>query len=143
MMRWLATMTVLGAVIVAGGCQRAITDRSLVFVSVEEAMAHVHQQPDTRFVDPRPTQQYASGHIPGAISLPYQDLAQRAQDLDGFAPLIVYGSGRNSTVADAYTKSLMEEGLEEVLTLRGGLAAWRDAGQPVESSSEAGDDDGL
>jgi rhodanese-related sulfurtransferase len=140
-MRSFITATVLGMFTVAGGCQQAITDRNLLFISVEEAVAHANEQPKTRYVDPRMEWQFAQGHIPGAINLPYQELATRGDDLIGYAPLIVYGNGGDPTVAEAYTKSLLEQGRKEVLTLRGGLAAWKAAGQPIDTSPEPTDGD--
>ena len=43
-------------------------------------------------VDVLPAESYASGHIPGAISLPLEDLASRASDLprDRHAEIVVY-----------------------------------------------------
>lgn len=81
------------------------------------------------FVDVRPAEEYAKGHIPQARSLPLDQIDGRAQTLPKNKPLIVVcATGRN---AGAAATQLKAKGLENVVTLNGGMTAWQQAGLPV------------
>jgi rhodanese-related sulfurtransferase len=81
------------------------------------------------FVDVRPAEEYAKGHIPQARSMPLDQIEGRAQTLPKNKPLIVVcATGRN---AGAAATQLKARGLENVVTLSGGMAAWQQAGLPV------------
>lgn len=81
------------------------------------------------FVDVRPAEDYAKGHIPQARSLPLDQIDGRAQTLPKNKPLIVVcATGRN---AGAAATQLKAKGLENVVTLNGGMTAWQQAGLPV------------
>ena len=45
--------------------------------------------------------------------------------------VIVYGQTYNDPLAEAMSKSLMEYGLDDIQTLKGGLEAWTRAGLPL------------
>lgn len=82
---------------------------------------------DTVFVDVRTKEEYAAGHLDGAINIPLGDIAQRKQEIKGLGniPVIFYcRSGNRSGSAVAY---LQKEGyggvynggsLEEVRKLK-------------------------
>ncbi len=81
------------------------------------------------FVDIRTAEEYAQGHIPQARSLPMDQIESRAQTLPKNKPLIVVcANGRSSGRA---VTQLQAKGLENVVTLNGGMAAWQQAGLPV------------
>lgn len=81
------------------------------------------------FVDVRPAEDYAKGHIPQARSMPLDQIDGRAQTLPKNKPLIVVcAAGRHAGAAAAQLKA---KGLENVITLNGGMAAWQQAGLPV------------
>ncbi|TSH95121.1 rhodanese-like domain-containing protein [Verticiella sediminum] len=81
------------------------------------------------FVDVRPAEEYAKGHIAQARSLPQTDLEARAASLPKNKPLIVVcANGRGAGKAAAQLKA---KGFEQVHTLNGGMLAWQQAGLPV------------
>ena len=81
------------------------------------------------FVDVRPTEEYAKGHIPQARSLPLDQIEARAQTLPKNKPLIIVcATGRS---AGAAVTQLKAKGLENVVALSGGMTAWHQAGLPV------------
>ena len=86
---------------------------------------------DAVVIDLRDQADYARGHIPNARHIPQSDLARRSTELEKFKarPLIVYcftGSRSGAAVA-----TLRKAGFEKIFNLRGGLAEWEKAGQPV------------
>ncbi len=78
-------------------------------------------------LDVRTAEEYASGRIPGAKLLPYDEIAARAQELATLAgtkdrPIVVYcRSGRRSAIAASSLKSL---GYTTVADF-GGISAWQ------------------
>jgi len=88
-------------------------------------------------VDVRPREQYTDQHLPGSISLPKEDLAQRKGELpaDRAAPIVmVCGIGKISKPAILYLKSL---GYRNVRSLKGGINEWVRKQQPTEAGTNA------
>ena len=129
----------------AAGCTRKTSDRDLQFVTPIEALERINETPgllgktvESAWVDPRPTQQYAEGHVPGAISLPFPRMTAEAEVvLKGYGRFVVYDTGPDNTIAKAASKRLMELGFDEVYTLEGGLDAWKRAGNEVQTGVPA------
>jgi rhodanese-related sulfurtransferase len=89
---------------------------------------------DARLVDIRPKAEFDKGHILNAVNVPENELGDREQTLakDADRPLIVYcGRGTGSGRAAA---RLVRAGCRRVYNLKGGLAAWENAGLPVKRS---------
>lgn len=87
---------------------------------------------DAVVIDVREVAEFNAGHIAGARHIPQAQLAGRVQELDKVKgkPLIVTcASGNRSRSAAAL---LQKHGHADVFNLEGGLAAWRQAGMPVE-----------
>jgi rhodanese-related sulfurtransferase len=82
-----------------------------------------------QIVDVREPDEWAAGHIPGAIHIPLGQLMVR-QQLDPQRPVItVCRSGNRSLVA---ADQLIASGFRDVQSLSGGMQAWTTGGQPVE-----------
>jgi phage shock protein E len=66
-----------------------------------------------RVVDVRTPQEYASGHVPGALNIPFDELPRRAAEIGGpETPVVLYcRSGRRSAIA---AESLRALGYEKV-----------------------------
>lgn len=66
-----------------------------------------------RVVDVRTPQEFASGHVPGAVNVPFDEIARRAGELGApGTPLVVYcRSGRRSAIA---AEALRGVGYEQV-----------------------------
>ena len=124
------------------------SDADIVLLNVHEADLLMGTQDSSlfgeakrnAFVDPRTIEKYASGHIPGAISLPYRQIAEDWENLQEYGVVIVYGNSYNDPLAEAMSKTLMEYGIDEVRTLRGGLkpGSMRASRSPRAASPEVG-----
>lgn len=80
-------------------------------------------------VDVRETEEYADGHVPGALNLPMGHLTHRIGELDRTAPVhVICASGnRSSAMVDVLTA----QGFDAV-NVRGGTLAWISSGRPVD-----------
>ena len=93
---------------------------------------HLINREDALVVDVREANEFAAGHILGAKNLPLAKLDASGAELakKKERPVIVYcdGSERSAKALAA----LKRHGFTRVANLSGGLAAWQQAGLPVE-----------
>lgn len=85
-------------------------------------------------LDIRTDDEFCSGHIVGALHIPYALLEGRLSELESYRdrPLLVYcESGRQAAHACA---TLHRAGFGSLYKLTGGLMAWRGAELPLERS---------
>ena len=100
-------------------------------VSVQEAVALLASDLPPVIVDVRPLFQQKADpvRIPGARSIHDEDVGEA----DRHNPVIVYCSCPDEVSAAIKTLELRRFGFGNVRPLKGGLAAWRAAGHPVEA----------
>jgi hydroxyacylglutathione hydrolase len=84
-------------------------------------------------LDVRDPAEFADSHIPGSVSIPYGELADRLEQLPDEAQIAtVCSGGKRSCLAASI---LQREGFENVVHVGdGGVGTWRRQGNPVESS---------
>ena len=102
-------------------------------VGPAEAVTLINRR-DAVVLDVRDAAEYKSGHITNARNVPEAELDARSKELDKVKakPIIVScGRGNRSAVIAAKLRKL---GFAEVVSLRGGLAAWQQANMPLEKS---------
>jgi rhodanese-related sulfurtransferase len=106
-------------------------------VTVREAAALLKGNPPPVLVDLRERAAFEQGRIAGARSVPADEFkAQLAKlKLPKFDAIILYDE--DDTRAREATKLLYESGYQGALTLKGGMAAWREAAQQVEKPQPA------
>jgi phage shock protein E len=81
-------------------------------------------------IDVRTPEEYATGHIPGALNIPFDEVAQRISEVDAPHGVALYCMvGPRARKGES---ALLSAGYTSVLHLEGGLAAWKAAGLPVE-----------
>lgn len=74
-------------------------------------------------IDVREPEEFASGHVPGAINLPLATLPSSAAGIGcELEILVICQSGHRSKNA---SKRLLKAGFTNVRSVRGGTAAWR------------------
>jgi phage shock protein E len=80
-------------------------------------------------VDVRTPEEYAAGHIPGAVNIPLQSLSERMDEISGDQPVVLYcQSGNRSAQA---VELLDAAGYTNLYDL-GGIRDWQAEGYPVE-----------
>jgi len=88
-------------------------------------------------LDARPASEYAAGHIPGAISLPVDELSRRLKELPKGKEYVAYCRGPYCVYADRAVEILTSRG-RRARRLREGFPEWRAAGLPIETGTAGG-----
>ena len=124
------------------GCPNKTDDSLLVMVDPGEAMEAMDSKrgvfsfgtKTAVWVDPRSLEAYRKAHIPGAVHLPFANVAvDHEHVLEDVDVIVVYGDDYNDVKAKGMSKRLIELGYSDVRTLNGGLRQWESQGHPVET----------
>jgi len=100
--------------VTADELQRRIDDRSAIVIDV------------------RPAEEFADGHIAGAVSMPLKELEMRLKELPKRTPIVAYCRGPYCVQSDAAVALLAKRGFK-AKRLEIGLPDWRARGLPVEA----------
>lgn len=112
------------------------------FLSAREGMEPVDrdallQRVHDRLVtvlDVRPPEEYAAGHVPGAISIPLEELEGRLAELPKSGEIVAYCRGPYCVLAVMAVETLRENGYHAV-RMAEGMPEWRELGLPVEKGA--------
>lgn len=137
-------VTADGGLVVQGHAAREIehfhTDAFIPRIEHEEAFALLSNTDEERraiAVDVRSLAQFETGHLPGAISLPFTELqsermnAARAKTRDRV--IIVYCSDEHCALSRLGARELRRAGWRNLRVFEGGVAAWKRAGYSLET----------
>jgi phage shock protein E len=114
------------------GCNRAQAAQGPRAVEAAELLGQIRSGEAPLIVDVRTPGEFATGHVPGAVNIPYDQMPARVAEIaahkDG--PVVLYcRTGRRSGIA---AEVLSERGFKDLGLLRGDMPGWIRAGHPVE-----------
>ena len=81
-------------------------------------------------LDVRPEDEFALGHLPGAVNIPLGELKRRLADLDPGHEIVAYCRGPYCVLSYEAVALLRAQGYT-IRRLEDGLPEWRAAGLPV------------
>lgn len=87
-------------------------------------------------LDVRRPDEFAAGHVPGAVNIPHDQIADRLAELEASKdrPIVAYcGSGRRAAIALAV---LHEAGFTKLLHLTGDMPGWAADAEPPEAADK-------
>lgn len=84
-------------------------------------------------LDVRPPEEYAAGHVPGAINIPIQELEKRLKELPKRREIVAYCRGPYCLMSYDAVSLLRKKGIK-ARRLEAGLPEWRLAGFPLEQA---------
>ncbi|WP_099225103.1 rhodanese-like domain-containing protein [Listeria costaricensis] len=92
--------------------------QSITAIELEQVL----KQEDRAVLDVRDQDAFVAGHIPGAVNIPIDELADQFSTLDKNQPymIICYAGGRSQ----AASEFLAQKGYQ-VTNVMGGMGAWR------------------
>jgi rhodanese-related sulfurtransferase/DNA-binding transcriptional ArsR family regulator len=83
-------------------------------------------------LDVRPPEEYAAGHLPGAVNLPVEDIARHLKQLPKGREVIAYCRGPYCLLSVDAVALLRKKGYK-ARRLEDGFPEWKAAGRPVET----------
>ncbi|CAI9416344.1 ArsR/SmtB family transcription factor [Nocardioides sp. T2.26MG-1] len=86
---------------------------------------------DVIVVDVRPAEEFAAGHIAGAVSMPLADLTERIADLPSDATVVAYCRGPYCVLSAEAVRRLRAAGVA-AQRVEAGIDDWRRAGRSLE-----------
>lgn len=87
-------------------------------------------------IDTRPKEEFAAGHLPGAINLPLSELKRRLRELPRDQEIVAYCRGPYCVLSYEAVAELRKRGFT-AFRLEDGYPEWKAAGLPVESLATA------
>lgn len=95
-----------------------------------QALAEHVEAGGTIVLDVRPAEEYRAGHIPGALSIPLEELTDRISEISSDLDVVVYCRGEYCVIAYDAVRLLNDRG-HRALRLHDGMLEWRLADLPV------------
>ena len=100
----------------------------------EDAASSAGLGADTLVIDVRPAEEYAAGHLPGAVSIPFPEFADRIDEVPADRPVALYCRGELCRRAREAASLLRSNGVD-ARAMESGVVEWRAAGNwPVSPS---------
>ncbi len=112
-------------------CKNAVDDSSRVELITVEDMDSLLKMEKVQLVDVRTPEEYAEGHIEGAININFNDdnFVDLIAKVDKSKPVAVYcGRGGRSGRCSAYMK---KAGFTKIYDLDGGITEWKFKGKKI------------
>ncbi len=101
-------------------------------ISAKELLERA-QHGEVTVLDVRPEREFAAGHLPDAINIPPDEIAERIKKLDSNQTVVAYCRGPYCLYSHDAVKLLREKGFE-AQRLEDGFPEWQAAGFPVQRS---------
>lgn len=102
-------------------------DATARFFSADELDSFRHDTAAPQLIDCRSEAEFASGHIPGSVNIPVEQLSVRSHDVDPARPVVfICASGRRARLA-----ADLVAGGTSVAVLEGGVSAWSRSGREL------------
>jgi rhodanese-related sulfurtransferase len=111
-----------------------LTDRHDLEPVDKEELRRRFEDDGVLVLDVRPSVEYAQGHIPGARSIPVEELEHRLAELPPDREIVAYCRGPYCVYADEAARLLQDRGYT-VRRLTEGFPEWRAAGYPIEKTT--------
>jgi len=104
---------------------------ALVPISSKELMERLNKD-EVTLIDVRPKEEFLSGHLPKAISIPLKELKEKSSELLSGREIVAYCRGPYCVLAAEAAKFLAKKGFNVVI-LKEDVNSWRAEGLPVQT----------
>lgn len=116
-------------------CAAAKADVEVAAVTGEELLARQASATKAFVLDVRTPEEFVSGHVPGAVNISHEQIAERLAEIPRDREVVLYcRSGRRAVLA---AEVLAANGYSRLGHLTGDMAGWAAAERPVEIPADA------
>ncbi len=113
--------------------RRYIEERDGMEPITREELRRRIRRDEVIVLDVRPREEYELGHIPGAISVPVPELAERLKEIPPNLDVVAYCRG-SYCVLSVEAVALLRKAGRRAVRLAEGLPEWREAGLEIETA---------
>ncbi|MCP2237270.1 ArsR/SmtB family transcription factor [Prauserella halophila] len=113
--------------------RRAYLDTENIRTVGREELLRAAEEGRALVLDVRPVEEYRGGHVPGAVSIPLAELAERLAEIPPDVEVVAYCRGRYCVLSYDAVRLLQDRGHDAAL-LEDGILEWRRDGMPVTAS---------
>lgn len=107
--------------------------KKIKFMTIEQLLEMMENKEDFKLVEVLSPESYKEGHIPGAISIPFDKLKDEAgKKLKKTETIIVYCANYHCHASTKATSLLLEMGYEKTIDFKAGKQGWVNAGLDLE-----------
>lgn len=126
----------LGLVAAAAVSFAALADGELAPLTQDALLALPKSGAQAPFVlDVRAPEEFVTGHVPGAVNIPHEQVAARLAEVPKDKEVVLYcRSGRRAAMA---AEVLAANGYSSLKHLEGDMPAWIEKGRPVATPKDA------
>lgn len=126
-----AIVLIAAAVLVStSACERAAT--GVEPIAPAELAARIKKGTAPIILDVRTREEYAAGHIPGAVNIPHDELAERLERVPATKSEEIVVHCERGGRAGAAEETLSAAGYTNLRDLSGHMQGWQEQGLPVE-----------
>ncbi|HUV83605.1 MAG TPA: rhodanese-like domain-containing protein [archaeon] len=117
------------------GCLTNVPEKeageSIKYINIPVSEAKIKVDSGEYFIlDVRTQEEYDAEHIAGSVLIPNEVLLNRLDEVPSDKPILVYcRTARRSSIS---SQDLIDNGYSKVYNMEGGIAAWQNAGYPVQ-----------
>lgn len=108
-------------------------------LAIKISKAYQLYKQGVKFIDARMPEEYAEGHIKGAINIPFDGDENYRNILNSFSKdeiLVTYCSGTECDLSILFGDELFEKGFKKVYVFFGGWNDWVERGYPISKGNE-------
>lgn len=114
----------------------AVAAEGVGVIEPKELKAKLDAKAEMLVIDVRTSEEFAEGHIPGAINIPHTAMSERVKEIETrkAEPIVLYcRSGRR---ADLAAEELIEAGFPNIMVLNGAIESWSKNNLPIEKNEK-------
>ena len=104
-------------------------------IPAAELLERVNSGSVPLILDVRSEEEFGSGHIPGALNIPQNEIGERLGEIRSFQDkevVVQCESGRRASIAEEHLRGA---GFKKLKHLEGDMRAWRRDARPLETST--------
>ncbi len=105
-------------------------------IEVEALQGKIEASEIFKLIEVSRSEDFATGHIAGAVHIPLDSVIETAsRNFRKIQQIVVYCEEASSSVGTNAVRFLQRLGFSNVVLLRGGKSAWREAGLPLDGEN--------
>ncbi len=104
-------------------------------IAVNELRSYLNDEVSPTIIDVRAPEAYERGHLPGAISIPFDQLTGAIETIPTDRPIVTYCNMHNPGYSGSENAAdMLTESGRHARALKGGYPAWEEAGYPIDQA---------